>query len=100
MWDDARCALIHRYGLRSKGDLSKYGRLHSINDEQLTALEQGQDPSKPFFQRFPDRTVVWIEALYWSLRQAVVKALDTPEKAMAVEAYFKSGTWDPKSKRR
>jgi hypothetical protein len=100
MWGSARCALIHRYGLHTKGDLRKFGRLFTINDEKLTALEQGEPPSKPFFENFPDRTVVWIEPLYWSLRQAIVKALDTPDKAAAVEAYISSGKWDRKGKKR
>ena len=47
MWTDARCSLIHRYGLTTKDALSKYGRLHSINDEKLTALERGRSrPSR------------------------------------------------------
>jgi hypothetical protein len=100
MWGSARCALIHRYGLHTKGDLRKFGRLFTINDEQLTALERGQQPGKGFFENFPDRTVVWIEPLYWCLRQAIVKALDTSDKANAVEAYIKSGIWDRKAKSR
>jgi hypothetical protein len=69
MWNSARCALIHRYGLHTKGDLRKFGRLFAISDEKLTALEQEREPpGKPFFENFPDRTVVWIEPLYWSLR--------------------------------
>jgi hypothetical protein len=101
IWNDARCALIHCYGLRSKGgDLSKFARPHSISDERLTAIEQGEAPPKPFFERFPDGTVVWVEGLYWGLRRAIVKALDTPDKAVAVEAYIKSGSWDRKARRR
>jgi hypothetical protein len=100
MWDSARCALIHRYGLHAKGDLRKFGRLFTIDDRELTALEKGQEPGKPFFESYPDRTVVWIEPLYWSLRRAVVKALDTSDKAMAVESYIKSGTWDRKARKR
>jgi hypothetical protein len=53
MWDSARCALIHRYGLHTKGDLRKFGRLFTINDEQLTALERGQQPGKGFFEMAP-----------------------------------------------
>jgi hypothetical protein len=95
MWESARCALIHRYGLHTTGDLRKFGRLFSIDDSALTALEEGQEPSKPFFERDAKRTVVWIEPLYWGLRQAIVKALDTPAKAVAVVAHLKSGQWDP-----
>jgi hypothetical protein len=98
MWGSARCALIHRYGLHTEGDLRKFGRLFTINDEQLTALERGQEPGKPFFQNFPDRTVVWLEPLYWSLRRAIVKTLDTRAKAAAVEAHLESGAWDRKGK--
>jgi hypothetical protein len=96
MWDSARCAVIHRYGLHTKGDLRKFGRLFTIGDEALTALELGQEPGKPFFENHPDRTVVWIEPLYWSLRRAIVSALDTPDKAAVVAAYLKSGAWDRK----
>jgi hypothetical protein len=58
MWNSPRCALIHRYGLHTTGDLRKFGRLFAISDEKLTALEQEREPpGKPFFENFPDRTV-------------------------------------------
>ena len=32
MWNSARCALIHRYGLHTKGDLRKFGRLFTMRN--------------------------------------------------------------------
>jgi hypothetical protein len=99
VWSSARCALIHRHGLHTPGDLRKFGRRFIISDRELTDLEMGKEPSPPFFQKDERRTVVWIEHLYWSLRRATVKALDTPAKAEAVAAYLRSGEWDRKANR-
>ena len=70
------------------GDLRKFGRLLPMNDEKLAALEAGEEPSKPFFEKDEKRTVIWIEHLYRSLRRAIATALDTPAKSEAVTAYF------------
>jgi hypothetical protein len=101
MWASARCALIHRYGVYvadTSGDLRKFGRIFPMNDEKLTAYESGtRKPNKPFFvDKEAEGAVVWIEALYCGLRQAIVKALDTPEKAGAVSTHLSSGKWDKK----
>jgi hypothetical protein len=73
----------------------------SLNDKKLTAYESGaRMPNKPFFHQDATRTIVWIEALYCGLRHAIVKALDTPEKATAVATHLASGKWDKKKGKR
>lgn len=108
LWYDARCPLVHRFGL-TKGKtkrITKYGKVHTVTDAGLTALEQStQRPySDPSIRRNATRTVFWVESFYWSLRQAIEHSLSTKVKADAIETWVKSGKWDdhdtPSSKKR
>jgi hypothetical protein len=107
LWEEARCPLVHRFGARAvvsrqaKPLVVKYGRVFAKDDQGVTSLELlvGQRPySDPSIHRNNERTVLWIEAFYWSLRIAVQRALATPEQAAAVEAWIKSGKWDRSAK--
>ncbi len=99
LWDDARCPLLHRYAMRAQPLLHlKFGRLLVADDDRITMLEQSLT-ERPFsvtsVRRDSDRTVLWIEPFYWSLRLAISRALSTEEKANAVSTWIASGAWDP-----
>ncbi len=104
VWHDARCALLHRFGMRSQPLLlMKIGRMFSLDDDRLTALESDvkQRPySESSVRRNGERTVLWIEAFYWSLRQAIPRSLGTKERADAVSEWIRSGEWDRTRKSR
>ncbi len=104
LWNEVRCPMFHRYNLRTCSSdtprITKFGRMLTTDDAKLTALEQqtSQRPySDPTFKRTENKTVVWIDSFYWALRIAIVRAVDTPEKAQAVEAWIESGKWDDKN---
>ena len=93
MWESARCSQIHRFGLYSGDEVRKFARPFTLDDIELAALENGREPSKPFIVQEDGKTVVWLDALYWSLRQAIANAIDTPEKTEAVHKHLKSRKW-------
>lgn len=103
LWKEVRCPLFHRYNLRINStdttEIPKFGRLFTTDDAALTLLEQRVDErpcSDPTFKRTENKTVVLIDSFYWALRIAIVRALDTPEKAQAVVAWIESGKWADK----
>jgi hypothetical protein len=106
LWEEVRCPLFHRYSLRIKTNQAdfgqtKFGRIFTTDDERLTQLEQltNERPySDPTFRRDKTRTVIWIDSFYWALRIAIVRSLNTPEKASAIRDWILSGEWDPKTK--
>lgn len=99
LWDDVRCPLLHRYSMRAQPLLQlKFGRLLVADDDRITKLEQSLT-ERPFsvtsVRRNAERTVLWIEPYYWSLRLTISQALSTEEKADAVSKWIASGDWDP-----
>jgi hypothetical protein len=96
LWDGTRNALLHRFGLHTSDAMKKFGRMFTISDDDLEKVERypSRPYSVPFFVCVDERTVVWLEAYYWELRQAIIKALDTPDKVLAVEEWIRSGKWD------
>ncbi len=102
LWDEVRCATLHRFGLRSQPRLRmKFGRRHSLSDADVTRLETelSQRPSSVSLRRNQQRTVLWIEPFYWSLRHAIARAVSTREKADSACAWIRSGAWDRTKKR-
>jgi len=103
LWDDVRCPLLHRYAMRTSPLLQlKFGRLFSADDDGITNIEQSLT-ERPYsvtsVGRDAQRSVLWIEPFYWSLRLAVGQSLSTKEKADAVSEWIASGAWDPTRKR-
>lgn len=96
LWHGTRNALMHRFGLHTSGVLRKFDRMFTSTDADIERLERypTRPYTDPFFVQDDKRTVVLVEGFYWELRQAIVKALDTPDKFTAVEAWIKSGSWD------
>jgi len=98
LWEEVRCAMLHRFGMRSRPLLAtKLGRKFVLDEEDLSALETSVS-ERPYtltsVRRNKERTVLWIEPFYWALRIAIPRAISTPEKADAVCAWIKSGDWD------
>lgn len=98
VWDEARCSLLHRFGMRSEPLLEmKFGRSLTLSDEDLTTCEthvEQRPYTKNSVRRNDKRTILWIEAFYLSLRLAIPRAIDTKEKVDAVSEWVKSGKWD------
>ena len=110
LWEEARCPMLHRFGVRSnihkqKDSLRivKFGRIFSSDDASITDIEMlsGKRPySHPSIKRDESHTILLIESFYWALRMAIEKTLNTEEKSNAVDAWLKSGQWDRKSKQK
>lgn len=91
LWNQTRNSFVHRFGLTTIKSIRKFGRTFTITDADFERLETSQvRPNKPFYECDATRTVVWIEAYYWELRQAIVKAQNTP----GIDAWIESGDWD------
>jgi hypothetical protein len=106
LWDEARCPLLHRFGLRAIVDRQtkalKYGRMFTNDDAGVTQLECLVDDrpySEPSIKRDAERTVLWIDSFYWALRIAIQRSINTPEKADRVLDWINSGQWDPIKRR-
>jgi hypothetical protein len=98
---DARCSLIHRFGLYTAEETRKFvGGTPLATDSMLTKLEESSEPRKAFIERNDTRIAVHIEPLYWALRQAIPNALSTSDKINAVNAYVASGAWERKRRDR
>lgn len=107
LWNEARCALIHRLGIR--GNLRdprtpklltvKFGNAFSAPlDDALMTIERltTQRPcTEATIRKNETRYVLWLESFYWMLRMTIVSALSTPEKAIAVQDWVSSGDFDP-----
>jgi hypothetical protein len=102
LWDEVRCSALHRFGLRFNAELSmKFGRVFTQDDEAVTELETcAESPPGASLRRNDERTVLWIDPFYWSLRQAIGRALSTKESADAASEWIKSGQWDKTERRR
>lgn len=107
LWEEARCPMLHRFGLRTITTRQKspfgqvrYARTHVSSEEDLNNLETliGEKPySESSIIRKEKCTTLWIGSFYWGLRIAISRSLDTKEKSEAVENWIKSGKWDPKN---
>lgn len=105
LWDYARSSLIHRFGLRaSRGvhPLIELGNSFTSDDASITKLElhPSRPTSSPSLHKNDERTIIWLESLYWALRIALVRAIDTPEKCHAVIRHLQSGQFDHKARKR
>lgn len=104
LWDDMRCSMLHRFGLRSKNPSQSkisYGRSFSTNDEKLTCIETcitERPYSAPSIKKTDERITLSIESFYWGLRLAIKNALSTKKKSDAVLEWIKNRQWDPKKK--
>jgi hypothetical protein len=90
--------MLHRFGMRAQPLLlMKFGRSFVLDDAAVTELENITS-ERPYTDtslgRNKERTVLWVEPFYWSLRLAIQKSLDTEVKADAVSKWIKSGDWD------
>ena len=98
LWDEVRCATLHRFGIRAHPTLAlKLGRASVIGDAGVTRIEtllSGRPFSEVSVRRNHQRTVLWIEPFYWALRIAIPRSISTKEKAEAVCAWIESGDWD------
>lgn len=103
LWTEVRCSLLHRFGLRhGQGKLHKFGNVHTLAELRVEKLER--DDERPFSESFlsqnAERTVLWVEAFYWGLRQAVEATLrEPPERLQEMDEWISSGQFD-RSKRR
>jgi hypothetical protein len=109
LWNEARCPMLHRFGVRSNkskhGDprrVLKFGRAFALNDADVTRHEMSWDNrpfTEPSIKRDTKRTVLWIEPFYWSLRIAIQRSVDTPSKSANVTEWLTSGRWDPSTEK-
>jgi hypothetical protein len=103
LWEEVRCAMLHRFGMRTRPLLAtKLGRCFVLDDARVTAIEASLT-ERPYSEtsvcRNAERTVLWIEPFYWALRIAIPRSISTKEKADAVCAWIESGDWDRTRKR-
>jgi hypothetical protein len=99
LWDDARCPLLHRFGTRHQPLLpNKLGNLHTSKEHEVEAIELSpQRPlAKPVVHRNEQRTVLWIENLYWGLRKAIEAAVSDPDNVAAAARWIEDGKFDKK----
>lgn len=100
LWKSARCPLIHSFGLHTKADLRKFGRVFTTTDARLEQLES-ELTERPYSSSFiergvvngSERTVVWIDSYYWALRIGILKSLDSDAKVSEIRKWIKSGQW-------
>jgi len=103
LWEQVRCSLVHRLGstTTTKTNPLRISLLRGQprKDEELIYFENsiGERPtSQPaILKNGTGEIIVHIDQFYWGLRIAITRALDTPDKCREVEAWIKSGKWDP-----
>ena len=101
LWDKVRCPLFHRFGVIFESKLvHKYGNIFALQEAELEKIEESATRpfSDPSIRQDSVRTVLWLETFYWGIRQAISRAIDTPEKAARIQEWIASGKWDRKSK--
>jgi|GEM_PF-2643282 len=102
LWNDVRCAMLHRYGVRHGADrLLKFGNMFGLSENEVEEVERAQERphSEPFLQRNEERTVLWIENFYWGLRQAIQRVInEKPEYLIKIDQWIVDGKFDQKKK--
>jgi hypothetical protein len=91
---------FHRFGVIFKSQLvHKYGNTFALQEAELENIEKSTTRpfSDPSIRQDSVRTVLWLETFYWGLRQAISRAIDSPEKAARIQEWIASGKWDPNS---
>jgi hypothetical protein len=99
LWDEARCPLLHRFGAKHQSLVRvKLGNVFNLSDSSLEAIESSAERphSSPAIERNSERTVIWIENIYWGLRKAIEAAVSDPMNAHAAETWIIEGHFDPK----
>ena len=103
LWTHVRCASLHRFGLRHQPPkLHKTGNLFQASDESVELIERSEVRpfSDPFLVQNDARSVFWVEAFYWGLRQAIEGVLrEEPARLADIEAWIAAGHYDKKMPR-
>lgn len=103
LWDHFRCPIVHRMGARPEKLLvaaglplvTKLGNAFTSDDAAMTRLEMLpiRPFSSPVLARNDTRIVMWVESLYWGLRIAISRSVDTEAKCHAIATHFEKGDY-------
>ncbi len=97
LWQDARCSLVHRLGVRVAPETNmKFGNVHSISEPSIEQLEGSsvRPHSDYSIRRGGGRTIIWIEGFYWGLRIAIQNCLSQPENWAKIDKHIEQGKFD------
>ncbi len=100
LWYFYRCPIVHRFGaVHDTGPaplIHKIGNIFTGDEPGLDRCEQsgGRPFSKPAIVFGDGRTVLWVEAFYWGIRQAIEAAAGDRPAWPAIEQHLASGAYD------
>lgn len=103
LWFFYRCPIVHRFGAVHDTNpaplINKVGNIFIGDEATLDRCEQpGERPfSRPAVVFGNGRTVLWAEAFYWGIRQAIESALDDRSAWPAVEHHLATGSYARKT---
>jgi len=104
IWDNYRCPLFHRLGLRHSPDnLIRYGNVFSRSEDEIESIESCEiRPSTcAFLEKKNSKEGVeyvnfLVESFYWGLRQAITNVFNEPREELdKIENRIRSGDYDP-----
>jgi hypothetical protein len=98
LWEYCRNPLAHRLGMHPKGArIVKFGQVHGRMPADVDALATSSErptTKTPLVVR-PEAYVLWIDALYWSVRQMVQRMIDNRAQVIAAEKWIQKGGFLP-----